>query len=364
MKKLLFLAVVIFAASCGGKGGGEQKTEEPHQDILDLEFNFSMGFDENGMWRGVDALGLVGEISLPLTVPTRFSEVTDDVLEQYIERYMREFIEERRVYDRPVVNGDRVNIDFVGSIGGVEFEGGNTDGTGYYVVAGSNAFIGDFLHQIIGASPGDVVDVRVTFPDNYQPAELAGQPALFVTTVNYIIDDIVPVFDDLFVYSNFNHLGISTAEEKREELHNELRWGTVFNNLAEIIADAIPLPEIPQSIIDYFELMLIDEYKYYAELEGVTARDYIENIHGGVEEMLEFHRPYTNTNAAYALIVQAIAERIELVVDEDDIIDYFLRNMGTPNYFLYESMYGRPFLLNIAMQSIVAEYLMEWIVYD
>lgn len=87
-----------------------------------------------------------------------------------------------------VEDGDTVNIDFVGSIDGVEFEGGSTEGTGTDLVIGSGSYIDDFEEQLIGAHPGDTVDVYVTFPEDYGDEELNGKEALFVVTINGIYE--------------------------------------------------------------------------------------------------------------------------------------------------------------------------------
>ena len=85
-----------------------------------------------------------------------------------------------------VENGDTVNIDYVGSIDGVEFAGGNTQGAGADLVIGSGTYIDDFEEQLIGAHPGDEVEVNVTFPENYGNEELNGKDALFKVVVNGI----------------------------------------------------------------------------------------------------------------------------------------------------------------------------------
>jgi len=85
-----------------------------------------------------------------------------------------------------IENGDTVNIDYVGSIDGVEFAGGNTGGGGADLVIGSGTYIDDFEEQLIGAHPGDEVDVNVTFPENYGKDELNGKDALFKVVVNGI----------------------------------------------------------------------------------------------------------------------------------------------------------------------------------
>lgn len=85
-----------------------------------------------------------------------------------------------------VEDGDTVNIDYVGSIDGVEFDGGNTQGNGTDLTIGSGRYIDDFEEQLIGAHPGDEVEVTVTFPDDYGNDELDGKEAVFDVTVNGI----------------------------------------------------------------------------------------------------------------------------------------------------------------------------------
>lgn len=86
-------------------------------------------------------------------------------------------------------DGDSVNIDYVGSIDGVEFEGGSTGGTGTTLVIGSGYYIDDFEEQLIGSHPGDTVDVNVTFPEDYGKEELNGKDALFQVTINGIYEN-------------------------------------------------------------------------------------------------------------------------------------------------------------------------------
>ena len=87
-----------------------------------------------------------------------------------------------------VENGDTVNIDYVGSVDGVEFFGGNTQGMGTDLVIGSGLYIDDFEEQLIGAHPGDHVTVTVTFPEDYGKEDLNGKEAVFEVTVNGIYD--------------------------------------------------------------------------------------------------------------------------------------------------------------------------------
>ena len=85
-----------------------------------------------------------------------------------------------------VEDGDTVNIDYVGSVDGVEFDGDSTNGQGTDLTIGSGLYIDDFEEQLIGSHPGDTVEVNVTFPDDYSSEDLQGQDALFEVTINGI----------------------------------------------------------------------------------------------------------------------------------------------------------------------------------
>ena len=87
-----------------------------------------------------------------------------------------------------VKDGDTVNIDYVGKIDGTAFDGGSTNGQGTDLVIGSGSYIDDFEDQLVGAHPGDEVEVTVTFPDDYGAADLAGKEAVFDVTVNGIYE--------------------------------------------------------------------------------------------------------------------------------------------------------------------------------
>ncbi|MCD7819745.1 MAG: FKBP-type peptidyl-prolyl cis-trans isomerase [Lachnospiraceae bacterium] len=87
-----------------------------------------------------------------------------------------------------VEDGDTVNIDYVGSIDGVEFDGGSTNGYGTDLTIGSGTYIDDFEEQLIGYHPGDTVDVTVTFPEDYGVEDLNGQEAVFEVTINGIYE--------------------------------------------------------------------------------------------------------------------------------------------------------------------------------
>lgn len=116
--------------------------------------------------------------------------------------------------------GDTVVIDFVGSVGGEEFAGGKGDN--YPLELGSGAFIPGFEDQLIGSQEGDVVDVKVTFPENYGEPSLAGKDALFKTTVHEVKTKKVPKLTDDIV-KEIRQFDVETKEALEEAVEQQLK---------------------------------------------------------------------------------------------------------------------------------------------
>ncbi len=135
------------------------------------------------------SMEIMPEIELKDFAAIKVEKPVADVPAEEVEKALNYMAESRRdttkvEEDRATVKGDIAVIDFVGSINGVEFEGGK--GEAYPLEIGSNSFIPGYEEQLIGKKVGDVVDVKATFPENYHAKDLAGKEALFVTTIKEI----------------------------------------------------------------------------------------------------------------------------------------------------------------------------------
>ena len=181
-------------------------TKAPTRDGETVEFKFEVG---------VRPKATLGEYE-GLEVERASTDVPDEVIDREIER-LREGMASLDVVDRPAEEGDHVLVDFVGSLDGVEFEGGSA--TDHTIEIGSGQLIDDFEEQIIGTKPGDEVAVNVDFPDDYGAAELAGQNADFAVTVKEIRVKRLPDVDDDFAAeaSEFD-----TLEELRADIAEKL----------------------------------------------------------------------------------------------------------------------------------------------
>src|SRR5262245_24150145 len=123
-----------------------------------------------------------------------------DVADESIDRALNELVERGIRYEaepeRSAGEGDRVTIDFVGSIDGQEFEGGK--GEGVELVIGQSNFIPGFVEGIAGAKAGEARTVNAKFPEQYPEASLAGKDAAFAVTVKEVAKPIRPALDDDF----------------------------------------------------------------------------------------------------------------------------------------------------------------------
>jgi len=181
-------------------------TKAPTAEGQDLEFSYEVGVRptaELGEYKGLE-------------VEKAGSEVPEEVIDREIER-MLEGSASLDVVDRPAQEGDHVLVDFVGSLDGVEFEGGSAND--HTIEIGSGQLIDDFEEQIIGAKPGDEVQVNVNFPEDYGAAELAGQNADFAVTVKEIRVKQTPEADDDFASENSE---FDTIEELRADIAEKL----------------------------------------------------------------------------------------------------------------------------------------------
>ena len=151
------------------------------------DFSFSDAFDENGYLKDVTATDYV---NLPddyadITISADSGQVSDEDIDNYItSNVLSSFATDEQVTDRAAADGDTVNIDYVGRIDGVAFDGGNTNGGGADLKLGSGTYIDNFEEQIVGHTPGETFDVTVTFPEDYGNEDLNGKEAVFETTLN------------------------------------------------------------------------------------------------------------------------------------------------------------------------------------
>ena len=219
-------------------------------------------------------------------------------------------------------NGDRVNIDFVGKKDGVAFEGGS--GENYPLELGSNTFIPGFEDQLVGVKVGEEKDVNVTFPEDYQAKDLAGQDAVFSVKVNEISYKERPEANDELI-KKLKREGVETLEQFKEATKEDLKKQKAnqaeeeFNNA---ILDSITSSsevDIPQVMIDNEVNRMYNDFARRMEGSGFTIQQYFEAV-GQSEADLKATFVEEATNKVKAsLVLDAIVKEENIEVTDEDI---------------------------------------------
>jgi trigger factor len=356
------------AAESGGNGSGESTSGgEPGADESATDggvaFSYSGGIDENGFWDGITALDYVEMYDYhSFAIPSDTHNIPDEELQTVIDSLLQSYSSGEQITDRAVVDGDTVNIDYVGSVGGVEFDGGSTGGSGTEVTIGVTSYIDDFLEQLIGHSPGDAFDINVTFPEDYGQENLNGKDAVFATTVNYIVEASAPELTDGFVAENLlPQYGWNTVEEMKDGIYGDLRKDAIQKYIQEYWADNVTVKSVPDALIQYQESSMIKYFQDYADSSGMGLDEYLSSKVGfaSLDELVESNREYNTSSAKNSLIVQAVAEDAGITASVADVADYFASQPGLGDYSQYEGTYGMPYLKQAVLTQEVMDFLME-----
>ncbi|MDY5922606.1 MAG: FKBP-type peptidyl-prolyl cis-trans isomerase [Oscillospiraceae bacterium] len=320
------------------------------------DFNYSAALDENGYFTGVRALDYV---TLPadykaLSVSAADVQVTDDELQTNLDYILSQFAETEQDTESTIQNGDRVNIDYVGSVDGIEFTGGNTNGQGTTVTAGSTQYVDDFLTQIIGHKPGETFDVVVTFPDGYDdstdangdPIKLAGQEAVFSVTINYIAKSVTPELTDEFISKNIDPKYGSTVEEFKDTVRKDVADANLEKYVTNYLTqNSVYADELPEAVTEYSSMMVLNYYCGYASAKNQTLTQFIqENLDAdSIQALLDSNKEAIDNQAKRFLLYQALAEDQGLDCTDDDVKAYF-EDLGTTDYSDYQNFYGTNYL--------------------
>lgn len=320
------------------------------------DFNYSAALDENGYFTGVRALDYV---TLPadykaLSVSAADVQVTDDELQTNLDYILSQFAETEQDTESTIQNGDSVNIDYVGSVDGIEFTGGNTNGQGTTVTAGSTQYVDDFLTQIIGHKPGETFDVVVTFPDGYNdstdangdPIKLAGQEAVFSVTINYIAKSVTPELTDEFISKNIDPKYGSTVEEFKDTVRKDVADANLEKYVTNYLTqNAVYADELPEAVTEYSSMMVLNYYCGYASAKNQTLTQFIqENLDAdSIQALLDSNKEAIDNQAKRFLLYQALAEDQGLDCTDDDVKAYF-EDLGSTDYSDYQNFYGTNYL--------------------
>lgn len=242
-----------------------------------------------------------------------------------------------KITDRAVKNGDTANIDYTGYKNGIKFEGGEAQG--YDLEIGSGSFIDGFEEGLIGVMPGETKNLNLTFPENYQSTDLAGQAVVFKVKVNYIAEKY---------YTEENKL---TA--KQSVFQNALINHIVENSKV----DNLPQTQVATYIEKYRELYTQQATQYSFE----SLDDYIEAVGETKESFEKILKTTAENQVKSELVISAIAKKEKIKVEDSEykesVKNYASTYSTTEEEFI--SANGEDFIKSVILQEKVGKFLVE-----
>ena len=248
-------------------------------------------------------------------------EVTDEEVDAKLENE-RKNLAELVVKEGAAENGDTVVIDFVGSVDGVEFDGGK--GENHSLELGSGQFIPGFEDQLVGAKAGDEVEVKVTFPEDYQATDLAGKAAVFVTKVNEVKAKEVPTLDDELAKDLDDE--VETLDELKAKYRKELEAAkeiayddAVEGAALDLAVENAEIVELPAEMVEDEVHRAMNEFMGNMQRQGISPEMYFQ-ITGTTQE--DLHKQYeadADKRVKTNLVIEAVAAAEGFDATEEEI---------------------------------------------
>jgi trigger factor len=255
-----------------------------------------------------------------LEVGRRDAEVSDEQLEQELEQ-IRESGASLETVERAAQSGDFVVVDFVGSVDGEPFEGG--EARGYPLELGSGRLVEGFEEQLVGASAGDERSVEVTFPDDYRAEELAGKDAVFAVTVKEVKEKRLPELDDDMAIE----AGFDTLDELRGEVSGRIREaqereieGEYREAAVDAAADTATI-DLPHSLIHAKAHEMWASTVRRLQQQGLDPSQYLQLTGKSEHDLINESEPDAERALRREAVLAAIVEAEGIEVTDDELLD-------------------------------------------
>ena len=255
-----------------------------------------------------------------IEVEKKSVEVTDEEVNEEIDKVRDQNSRTITVEDRAVANGDTAVIDFEGFVDGEAFEGGT--GNDFPLVIGSHSFIDTFEDQLIGKNTGDEVEVNVTFPEDYQAAELAGKPAMFKVSIKEIKCKELPELDDEYVKDISECETVDAYKEQiksdlTKKKENEAKAAKEDAVIEKIIENATM--DIPDPMILTQTRQMAQEFAQRLQYQGLSLEQYFQFTGLDADKMMEQMKPQALKRIQSRLVLEAVAKTEDIQVSEEEV---------------------------------------------
>ena len=250
--------------------------------------------------------------------------VSDDEVNEEVERIRNNNARIIDVEDRPAKLTDTVIFDFEGSVDGKTFDGGKAEK--FSLELGSGRFIPGFEDQVVGHSIGEDFDVNVTFPEDYNAEELKGKAAVFKCKIHEIKGKELAELDDEFAkdVSEFDTLEEYKADLKKnlQERADKRNDGELDNTISEKLAELVE-GEIPDAMTENRVNDMLREWEYRNRYAGVTIKDYLKYTGLTLEQFRATFKEPAATQVKLRLALEKIAELENIEVTEEELEKHY-----------------------------------------
>lgn len=259
-----------------------------------------------------------------LEVMKHSTDVSDKEVDDELERRRQQQAELVLKEDEPAAEGDTVVIDFEGKVDGKPFDGGKAEN--YSLELGSKTFIPGFEDQLVGHKAGDEVEVKVTFPDDYQAKDLQGKDAVFEVKIHEVKQKELPELDDDFAKDIDDD--VDTLEELKAKVKDEIKEqkeAAAKNAVQEeAISKAVEnakIGDIPEAMIEDDVQRQMDQYFSGMQQQGINPDMYFKLTGTSEEDLRKQFREGSEERVKTNLVLEAIVEKENIEVSEDEIND-------------------------------------------
>ena len=246
--------------------------------------------------------------------------VEDSEVEEELNRLLDRNARKVEITDRAAQNGDIANIDFVGTVDGVKFDGGEAEG--FDLTLGSGQFIPGFEDQVIGMQIGETKDVNVTFPENYQAENLKGKPAVFSVKLNALQGKELPELTDEFIKDATGSESVEAykakTKERLQKQADKRATDATENSILEAIAANTEV-EIPQVMIDREIDSLVQKFEYQLMYQGLKLQDYLDFLKTTMADFRKNYEEAAIKNVKSQLIISQIIEEEKIEATEEEV---------------------------------------------
>lgn len=330
--------------------------------------DYSEGLTADGKINGVDAASVLNLVDFEnISVPADEVKATAEEVDKEIESVLEQHKELSTDESLTIADGDVVNIDYVGTIDGVEFEGGNSNGAGYDLTIGSGSLIDDFEQQLIGHKPGEEITVEATFPEDYGDEAVDGKDAIFAVTIHGI--QKTPELTDTFVAENLAETEeVSTAAEYRAKIEDKFYKEHLEDFLTNYIIENSSVTAYPKDYLKAVKAVTKHDdenmLSYYQQMFASSNMTAFENLWDLRDDSISDELKYElelNTRAKEAtkehLVYQAIFEKAGLTLDMEAHYAELTESNGEDYVTNMKETYGEGYMAQGQIREAVVDYL-------